>query len=330
MTLDPVSVVIPTRGDGGYLQAAIGSVTRTQVCEIIIVSKTAINLGSLGSDRRIKVLVRSEAGLSAARNIGISESSNDIVAFTDDDCTVPKDWPQPALQLFRDPKVGAVGGPGITDQEDDWRSKCAGAVLSSYLGTSSSIYRYWAMSGHPKPVGEKQLSTCNLLFRKRALEELGYFHTGLQTCEENELIERIRSVGYKVLYSPSCIVYHHRRPLFVPFLRQISAYAKGRVAYTLNWPKHLSPTSVVPSILVLSTLCLPLLWVLFRQIASFLVEILAIYMVAMAIAALRSTAKTGLNLKFTPVVFSGLVAMHYCYGLSFLIGLLNSVKMLAQ
>lgn len=328
MSVDSVSVVIPTRGATEYLEAAIRSLTETRAQEIIIVSKTRINLETPKSNGRVIVLVRTGAGLSEARNIGVSKCSNEIVAFTDDDCTVARDWPQAALELFREPKVGVVGGPGITDPADGWRSKCSGAVLSSRIGTLTSAYRYRPVSDEAKIVGEKQLSTCNLLFRKSVLEKLGYFHTTLQTCEENELIERIRLAGYHVLYAPTCIVYHHRRPLFVPFLRQISRYGNGRAAFTLRFPEHLSLVSVAPSILVLATLSLPFLWMFQTRIAVLLLEMLAVYIFAIAIAAPISTWKNRLKLRFAPVVFSGLAAMHYCYGCSFIIGLVKSARLL--
>ena len=326
MSLTSVSVIIPTRGYSENLRAAIASLTQTSVSEIIVVSRDATNLGSVCSDERVKLLVAPNAGLSEARNLGISRSSGDIVAFTDDDCTVPRNWLLHALETFRDSKVGVVGGPGVTDPGDSWRSKCSGAVLSTRLGTSTSVYRYSAVSDHPKSAGETQLSTCNLFFRKSVLEELGYFHTGLQTCEENELIERIRSVGHLVLYVPTCFVYHHRRPLFVPFLRQIWNYAKGRAVFVLRWPKHLRPVHLVPSILVLLTLTLPILSVFSVRFTVALAAILTFYLLTIAFAAVTSTAKNRLKLRLSPLVFLGIVIMHYCYGFSFLVGLWNASR----
>jgi GT2 family glycosyltransferase len=326
MMVNAVSVIIPTRGYSDNLRAAVLSLTRTAVSEIIVVSKAAINVSSLCSDGRVKLLFAPEAGLSEARNLGVSKSSSDIVAFTDDDCTVPQDWPLLALEVFADSNVGVVGGPGVTDPADSWRSKCSGAVLSTRLGTSTSVYRYTAISDRPKAAGEKQLSTCNLFFRRSVLDELSYFHPVLETCEENELIERIRSAGYMVLYSPACVVFHHRRPLFRPFLRQISKYAKGRAVFILEFPKFLRPVCIVPSILVLLTLMLLILSIFSLRFAGVLAVILTIYSLMIAIAAVISTPKNRLKLRFAPLVFLGIVTMHYCYGLSFLIGLCNAVK----
>jgi GT2 family glycosyltransferase len=295
------------------------------VAEIIVVSKATINLNAFCSDERVKLVIAPEAGLSEARNLGISKSSNDIVAFTDDDCTVAPDWPQHALGMFDNPEVGIVGGPGVTHPNDGWKSKCSGAVLSTRLGTSSSVYRYSVISDHPVHVREKQLSTCNIFFRKRVLEEHGHFHSALQTCEENELIERIRSAGYSVLYVPACVVYHHRRPLFVPFLKQIVRYAIGRAKFILEWPQYLNPICLLPSIWFSVTVALLILSVFYLQAARAIAILLAIYLITIAIAASRSTAKNRLKLRFAPLIFLGVISMHYLYGLSFLAGLCNSV-----
>ena len=275
----------------------------------------------------MKLIVAPDAGLSEARNLGISESSGDIVAFTDDDCTVPYDWLLRALEVFRDSGVAVVGGPGVTHPGDNWRSKCSGAVLSTRLGTSTSAYRYSVISDHAKSAGEKQLSTCNLFFRKSVLDEVGYFHANLQPCEENELIERIRSVGRLVLYVPTCFVYHHRRPLFVPFLRQIWNYAKGRAVFVLRWPKFLRPVCLVPSIIVLLTLALPIVSIMSLRLTVALAGLLTFYLLAMAFAAVTSTAKNRLKLRLSPLVFMGIVTMHFCYGFSFLVGLWNARRM---
>jgi glycosyltransferase involved in cell wall biosynthesis len=321
-----VSVVIGTRGECESLRAAILSVIRTDVSEIIVVSNAAINLGSISSDGRVKLLVAPGAGASEARNLGISQSTGDIIAFTDDDCTVPEDWPLRALEFFRDSKVGVVGGPGVTHPGDGLLSKCSGAALSTRLGTSSSVYRYSAISDHPKMAGERQLSSCNLFVRKRVLEDAGYFHTALYPCEENELIDRIRSAGHIILYVPTCIVFHHRRPLFRPFLEQISNYAKGRAMFSVMSPRRLKPVCLVPSILVLVTLVLPVLLIFSHSFADLIVTVLALYLLITACAAVTSTVRNHLKLRFAPIVFLGIVTMHYCYGFSFLIGLYDAVK----
>jgi succinoglycan biosynthesis protein ExoA len=319
-------VIVPTRGESRTLRDTILSLSRTDVAEIIIVSKATIDLNALSPDERVKLVVAPEAGISQARNLGISKSSGEIIAFTDDDCTVPQNWLEQALAMFEDPQVGVVGGPGVTHPDDSLRAKCSGAVLTSKLGTSTSVYRYSAISDHPKSAGEKQLSTCNLFFRKRALEEQGYFHTALQTCEENELIERVRSAGYIVLYVPTCIVFHHRRPLFRPFLEQIWKYGKGRALFTLKWPSLLTPISLVPSLLALLTLLLPAVIIVSMPLARIMLMILALYLVIIVAAAVQSTVRNELMLRFAPIVFLGILAMHYCYGISFIAGLPQAVQ----
>jgi glycosyltransferase involved in cell wall biosynthesis len=43
-------------------------------------------------DARFRHLVQREKGKSRALNLGLSRSSAELVAFTDDDCTLPEDW----------------------------------------------------------------------------------------------------------------------------------------------------------------------------------------------------------------------------------------------
>lgn len=316
-----MSVVIATRGYSDDLRAAISSLRRTMVSEIVVISKAGIDAALIGSDNRVKLFFAPELSLSQARNLGIAHSTSEFVAFTDDDCTVPEDWPLRALEMFGDTEVAVVGGPGITDSEDDAMSKCAGAVLSSHLGTLSSVYRYAAMSDLPRAAGEKHLSTCNLFFRKNVLQQAGYFESKLEACEENELIERIRSAGYKVLYVPSCVVSHRRRPLFRAFLRQIWRYGNGRAKFTVTWPKHLRPVCLAPALLVCFTLTLIMTALFSLLLAEALAVILMIYFLVIALAAVESTTRNHLKLRFAPLVFLGISAMHYCYGLSFLAGL---------
>ena len=59
-------------------------------------------------------------GLSRARNIAIEEAGDRIVAFLDDDCTVPSDWLQSIASIYlRHPTVSIVYGIVIPEQTAD-------------------------------------------------------------------------------------------------------------------------------------------------------------------------------------------------------------------
>ena len=71
----------------------------------------------------IKIASCSEVNLSISRNIGISCSAGDIVAFIDDDAVAHPEWLARLAVRYADPRIGGVGGytldhTGITFQAE--------------------------------------------------------------------------------------------------------------------------------------------------------------------------------------------------------------------
>ena len=52
-------------------------------------------------------------GLDHARRAGLLAATGDVVCFTDDDCAPAAHWLRRLPELFSDPSVGAVTGPGF-------------------------------------------------------------------------------------------------------------------------------------------------------------------------------------------------------------------------
>ncbi len=57
-------------------------------------------------------------GLSAARNIGLSHATGEIVAYTDADTRVDPDWLTFLVQPFLNSDVVASGGPNVVPADD--------------------------------------------------------------------------------------------------------------------------------------------------------------------------------------------------------------------
>ena len=320
--LKSVSVIIPTTGENKTISEAVMSVLRNQVLEVIVVSKTKVEILP-ARQGNVRVVVAPDLNISQARNLGIEMGTAEIVAFTDDDCTVAENWVSSALTLFKDETIAIVGGPGITDPNDSDLAKCAGAVLASPFATFSCAARY-SKSHHTHKASERNVSTCNLFFRRSTLKQVGLFSSEQYPCEENDLIERIQRSGYKVIYSPSCVVYHHRRPLFLPFLKQISFYGAGRALFIVRRPRTFRPMFIGPSVMFLMTITIPLLYVFYLQGFLLVATLHILYFMLMLTGALRSALINKLRYRFVPIIFAGIVLMHYCYGLSFIKGLAKS------
>ena len=134
----------------------------------------------------------------------------------------------------------ALGGPNLTFRDAGLNEKCSGFILESWFGAGPSADRYRETAYlPPREVDESKLISCNLFIDKRALEKVGGFDPRLFSCEENELLFRMRSKGFKLLYDSSLFVWHRRRPILKPFLREIFWYANGRGNFLKMNPKSL-------------------------------------------------------------------------------------------
>lgn len=143
-----------------------------------------------------------------ARNIGIRHAEGTIIAFTDADCRVKEDWISILSSHLNNPLVAGVGGPNITIDEDvSYLVRYIGVFMESFLGSAGT--KNTARYEHLREVCHNP--TVNSAVRKCVLEEVRRFDPNLTVSEDVDLDARIRRRGYRLLYDPRMIVWHHRR-----------------------------------------------------------------------------------------------------------------------
>lgn len=111
-----ISVVICTRNREEQVQAAIESVLANQHSnfELIVVDQSTNDVTQNAiqpfiQDPRFTYIRSNTIGQGVSRNIGLKCARADIVAFTDDDCTVSTDWLNAVENIFgKYPEVSVV------------------------------------------------------------------------------------------------------------------------------------------------------------------------------------------------------------------------------
>ena len=172
-------------------------------------------------------------GPAEKRDLAIKEAQGSICAFIDDDAYPDRDWLKNAVKYFNDDRVGAVGGPGLTPPEDSFMMKAGGLCYESFMGSGPIRYRF--VKDKHRTVDD--ITAYNLFIRKDVLEKTGGFASTFYGGEDTKLCIEITKLGKLILYRPDVIVYHHRRPLFMPHLLQIGNLGLHRGYFAKRIPQ---------------------------------------------------------------------------------------------
>ena len=257
------------------------------------------------------------------RDIGASKAKGSFLAFIDDDVYPSKNWLKNALNLFSDKKISAVCGPGITPPQDNIFQKVSGWVWASWLGAGGAgVYRCLPL----KKRLVDDYPTFNLIVRKKDFQKISGFRTHFWPGEDTKFCHDIvYKLKKKIIYDPKALVYHHRRPIFIPHLRQISRYGLHRGHFIRILPKtSLRIGYFVPSALVLFIFLVPIIYYLsnFNFVLFLYIYIWAVYFLLLIINSVFVFLKEKnhlLSFLLIPAIF----ATHLVYGIFFIIGLLT-------
>ncbi len=315
------SVIIPVRSFNDFLTENIKAL-KSQTYknfEVIIILDNEESFDFKG-DKRFKVIAAGEIGPGDKRNIGAKASTGDILVFLDDDAYPTITWLEYADDVFNENDIYALGAPGVTPPNAGVRERCSGRVLESMLASYKEVYRHI-------PSSSRLISdypTVNLFVKKDAFFKVGGFNENFWPGEDTKLcLDLVKEFGKPFLYDPKPVVYHHRRKLFLPHLKQISRYGKHRGYFAKKFPETSRKLSYfIPSLFVLGLFAGPIIVLFFR-------DLLWIYLIAVYIYIfflVYETIKTILyELSFVSglCVGVGIFLTHVVYGINFMIGLLK-------
>jgi glycosyltransferase involved in cell wall biosynthesis len=215
-----VSVVVATYNGARTLEACLQSLVELDYpdFEVIIVDD--------GSTDRTPQMVREypsaryipcqHRGLSVARNVGIGAATGEVVAFTDSDCIADKDWLSYLVQTLESGDYAAVGGPNVSPPAHDRVQACVAAAP----GSPSHVLLTDTVAEH--------IPGCNMAFYKWALETIDGFDPLFRKAGDDvDVCWRLQQGGFRIGFSPSAIVWHHRRFTIGAYYRQQMGYGEA-------------------------------------------------------------------------------------------------------
>jgi glycosyltransferase involved in cell wall biosynthesis len=241
-----ISVIVCTYDRPDQIKVCLDRLEQQQYpsFEVIVVDNkpqsTAVRAHVASLDAaRYRYVPEPRAGLSRARNTGVSAAKGDIIAFVDDDEEPDVFWLAALARGFaRDSNVGSVTGlivPARLDteaqvafEEIGGHSKGRGfepAVFSA-RGPQSPLY--------PRPPFG---AGGNMAFRREVLSKIGRFDTALGAgtaslgAEDTLALTLVLLSGFTIAYEPAAFVRHHHYRDFDSAARQLRGYAVGMGAF---------------------------------------------------------------------------------------------------
>lgn len=294
------SVIIPVSRADTYLAQCVDHCLKLTNCQFEVI---LLPDQPLVQPATVRVIPTNTPSPSEKRNIGIAAATGDICAFIDADAYPATDWLEKAGRYFDDPAVGAVGGPNLTPSDDTDMQKAAGVILESPLGTGDPD-RHRPGKLHDS----RELQSVNMLVRKSVLEKIGGFDPSLYPGEDAKLSYQITAMA-RMVYAPEVVVYHHRRKLFRPFLRQMWYYGltKPRALKARFSFRHVF--FFIPTTFLLGLVGGPPLMAVQPIVAIPYFAILGIYVLGLLWSARRAP-----SLKTKAAAFVGIFLTHIAYG----------------
>jgi len=227
MSAPAVSVVVPTRNRGDYLDVTLASLSSQRAgaaYEIVVVddnSTDATRVVAEGHGVPVKP-VGPPGGLNASRNTGVAETTGALVAFVDDDIWAPPGWLAALLDgAARHPEAEAFGGPIRARFEGPAPRAC---------GREAPPITTLDLGGVDRPA--EMVWGANFAVRRSAIERLGPFDPAVAGHgDEEDWLIALTATGGQIVYLAGAGV-DHRRVGDDARLRSLSlaAFRRGRAA----------------------------------------------------------------------------------------------------
>jgi len=187
-------------------------------------------------------------GPAAARNVGASLASGEILAFIDSDCTASREWLNELIPAFSNPAMAAVGG-----QVD---GMCTDSAIDRYESIMSSLSLGSRERTGSGGTDTFYLPSCNLLVRRTAFRSAGGFKDEMHVGEDVDLTWRLRDKGWTISYLPSGNVLHEHRSSIRSFMSRRFDYGTSEGMLQILHPGRRKRMVVPPILALILTLCL--------------------------------------------------------------------------
>lgn len=181
-----ISVIVPTYNEESNIEECLKSLSNQSIprseYEIIVVDGNSKDrTREIAEKYADLVFIQTRKKVGGARNDGAEVSKGDIIATTDADCIIPRDWIARIEAGFSDPSVVQLYGL-VEPIEPGIRHKISLALANTFSRLGYYTHTLYYTLG------------CNTAFRREAFFEAGMYRT-IDAGDDLEIARRMRQIG---------------------------------------------------------------------------------------------------------------------------------------
>jgi cellulose synthase/poly-beta-1,6-N-acetylglucosamine synthase-like glycosyltransferase len=247
MQLPSVDVIIPHLNDHARLRICLEHLQR----QSYPADRLRVTVVDNGSDRPIDEVVAQFAGVRAAfaaergcgsaRNVGVTLTSGDILAFTDSDCRPDPDWILNGVRRLGSSETDIVGGDVKVFAADEAHPTDV-ELFDKVFGFEPRRY-----------VRNKRFAVgANIMVSRRVFRAVGDFRNG-ELPEDFDWGRRAVSKGYRLGFAPDVVIRHPARRDWEEIRRKMDRttwharnYMRERPWFTLKWGLYTAGMALPP------------------------------------------------------------------------------------
>src|SRR6476660_5093305 len=215
-----VSVIVCSYNGGHTLAACLDSLGKLNypAYEVILVDDGSTDDTAYVAAQFpwVRYIHQTNHGLSYARNAGAAAAKGEVLAYTDSECMADVDWLYYLIGTLVSGDYAGVGGPNVPPPAENWVQACVAAAP----GGPSHVLLTDTVAEH--------IPGCNMAFYRWAFDTIGGFDIEYRKAGDDvDFCWRLQQEGHVIAFSPTAIVWHHRRFTLKAFRKQQAGYGEA-------------------------------------------------------------------------------------------------------
>ena len=318
-----VSIIIPCLNEADYIIKCLSSIIyqsypahliTTYVCDGNSNDGTQALITNFGLKySQIKLLINKKKTTPYALNLGISNSTSDIIIILGAHSELDRNFVENCMSTFDiDSKIMCVGGI-LENVYENSTSKTIGIAMSSSFGIGNAHFRTGNKSGFVDTVAFGA-------YKKEIFDIVGNFDEELIRNQDDEFNYRVTKAGLKIYLNHTIKCNYFVRASFQKLFKQYYQYGYWKVFVN---KKHQTITTIrqlIPLFFVMYLFSLVTSLLISTVLFCFLSTLLVLYLILAFSVAFQK--KTGSFIDVLNIVRTFFI-LHISYGLGYLKGIFD-------